>query len=360
MSETPRSHRDVSVEPGLVDLQVNGYAGHDVNADDVDIRTITELTRALWAQGVTTYLPTVITASEEKITHVLAVIAAARRSDPLLAHSIAGIHVEGPSLAPDDGPRGAHDARYLRDPDPAELDRWQRAAEGLIKIVTLAPERAGTADYTTAATAQGVRVSLGHCTPAPEQVRTATRAGASLSTHLGNGTHAMLPRHPNHLWTQLAEDRLTAMLIADGHHLPAETLTVMIRAKTPQHCVLTSDSAALAGSGPGLYPTPVGGTVEVGADGRLSLPGTGLLAGSGHSLRECLNWATSHLPFRPAELLSMATTTPAELMGLGGRVSGGQDRVELDGGQVVTTTVAGTVVHRGSRVDMGEGGATPG
>lgn len=334
------------IQPGLIDLQVNGYAGHDVNADDVDIETLTELTRALWAQGVTTYLPTVITASEEKITHVLAVIAAARRSDPLLAHSIAGIHVEGPSLAADDGPRGAHDAHSLRDPDIAELERWQRAADGLVRIVTLAPERAGAAEYIAAATDRGVRVSLGHCTPAPEQVRSAVEAGATLSTHLGNGTHAQLPRHPNHLWTQLAEDRLTAMLIADGHHLPAETLTVMIRAKTPGRCVLTSDSAALAGSSPGLYSTPVGGSVEVRADGSLRLPGTDLLAGSGSSLRDCLDWATEHLPVEPEDLLTMATTTPSRLLGLQERLTDGTDRVELDGDHVIKTTVAGTIVHR--------------
>ena len=338
--------RETRTQPGLIDLQVNGYAGHDVNADDVDVETITELTRALWSQGVTTYLPTVITASEEKITHVLAVIAAARRSDPLLAHSIAGIHVEGPSLAADDGPRGAHDARHLRDPDISELGRWQQAAGGLVRIVTLAPERAGAADYIASATAWGVRVSLGHCTPAPEQVRSAVDAGATLSTHLGNGTHAQLPRHPNHLWTQLAEDRLTAMLIADGHHLPAETLTVMIRAKTPGRCVLTSDSAALAGSGPGVYSTPVGGSVEVRADGSLRLPGTDLLAGSGSSLRGCLDWATAHLPVDPEDLLSMATTTPARLLGLQERVTDGTDRVELDGDRVISTTVAGTIVHR--------------
>lgn len=339
-------NRQLRTQPGLIDLQVNGYAGHDVNADDVDVETLADLTHALWAQGVTTYLPTVITASEEKITHVLAVIAAARRSDPLLAHSIAGIHVEGPSLAADDGPRGAHDARCLRDPDIAELERWQRAADGLVRIVTLAPERAGAAEYIAAATARGVRISLGHCTPAPEQVRSAVEAGATLSTHLGNGTHAQLPRHPNHLWSQLAEDRLTAMLIADGHHLPAETLTVMIRAKTPGRCVLTSDSAALAGSAPGLYSTPVGGSVEVRDDGSLRLPGTDLLAGSGSSLRDCLDWALQHLPVEPEDLLSMATITPARLLGLGERVTDGADRVELDGDQVINTTVAGTIVHR--------------
>lgn len=339
-------NRQLRTQPGLIDLQVNGYAGHDVNADDVDVETLADLTHALWAQGVTTYLPTVITASEEKITHVLAVIAAARRSDPLLAHSIAGIHVEGPSLAADDGPRGAHDARRLRDPDIAELERWQRAADGLVRIVTLAPERAGAAEYIAAATARGVRISLGHCTPAPEQVRSAVEAGATLSTHLGNGTHAQLPRHPNHLWSQLAEDRLTAMLIADGHHLPAETLTVMIRAKTPGRCVLTSDSAALAGSAPGLYSTPVGGSVEVRDDGSLRLPGMDLLAGSGSSLRDCLDWALQHLPVEPEDLLSMATITPARLLGLGERVTDGADRVELDGDQVINTTVAGTIVHR--------------
>ena len=339
-------NRQLRTQPGLIDLQVNGYAGHDVNADDVDVETLADLTHALWAQGVTTYLPTVITASEEKITHVLAVIAAARRSDPLLAHSIAGIHVEGPSLAADDGPRGAHDARCLRDPDIAELERWQRAADGLVRVVTLAPERAGAAEYIAAATARGVRISLGHCTPAPEQVRSAVEAGATLSTHLGNGTHAQLPRHPNHLWSQLAEDRLTAMLIADGHHLPAETLTVMIRAKTPGRCVLTSDSAALAGSAPGLYSTPVGGSVEVRDDGSLRLPGMDLLAGSGSSLRDCLDWALQHLPVEPEDLLSMATITPARLLGLGERVTDGADRVELDGDQVINTTVAGTIVHR--------------
>src|SRR5699024_9754077 len=142
--------------------------GHDVNADDVTPQTITDLTRALWEQGVTTYLPTVITAGEDKITHSLAQIAAARRSDPLIAHSIPGVHVEGPSLAADDGPRGAHDAAQLRNPDLGELDRWQTAAEGLVRIVTLAPERPGSLEYITGAVQRGVRVSIGHCAPEPD------------------------------------------------------------------------------------------------------------------------------------------------------------------------------------------------
>ncbi|MGP9538627.1 N-acetylglucosamine-6-phosphate deacetylase [Brachybacterium sp. AOP43-C2-M15] len=347
---TEKGAAEPVLEPGLVDLQVNGYGGHDVNADDVGVDTLVDLTRALWARGVTTYLPTVVTASEEKILHVLEVIAAARRHDPLLARSMAGIHVEGPALAADDGPRGAHDRAHLRDPDIGELDRWQRAAEGAIRLVTLAPERAGAPQYIAAATARGVRVSIGHCTPSPEEVRAAVAAGATLSTHLGNGTHRMLPRHPNHLWTQLAEDRLVAMLIADGHHLPVETLTVMIRAKGPARCVLTSDSAALAGVAPGRYTTPVGGEVEVEPDGRLSLPGTGLLAGSGADLRECLDWARGALPVDPADLLAMASSVPAGLLGLAERCADrgddGGDTVLLEAGRVLETRLAGALVHR--------------
>lgn len=331
--------------PGFVDLQVNGLHGFDVNSDEVTAETIVALTQALWAEGVTTYLPTVITASEDKILHALETIAEARRSDPLIAHSIAGIHVEGPSLNPEDGPRGAHDATQLRDPSTAELGRWQQAADGLIRIVTLAPERAGAVEYIAAATAQGVRVSIGHCAPSPVRVREAVDAGASLSTHLGNGTHAMLPRHPNHLWAQLAADELTAMFIADGHHLPADTLTAMIRAKGVQRSILTSDSAALAGSPPGRYSTPVGGDVTVDDAGRLSLSGTGLLAGSGASLRGCVERALADLPFTEHEVLTMAVRNPARMLRL--PESSEHDRVDVDladGVHVRRVVVAQTTV----------------
>ncbi|MGC0273911.1 N-acetylglucosamine-6-phosphate deacetylase [Pseudactinotalea sp. Z1739] len=337
-----RSHRT----PGLIDLQVNGYGGYDVNADDVTPETVAALTRSLWEQGVTTYLPTVITASEDKIAHSLAQIAGARRSDPLIAHSIPGVHVEGPSLAADDGPRGAHDAAQLRNPDLGELDRWQTAAEGLVRIVTLAPERPGTVEYIKGAVRRGVRISIGHCAPEQEHICDAVEAGATLSTHLGNGTYPVLPRHPNHIWAQLAQDRLSAMFIPDGHHLPADTLTAMIRAKSVARTVFTSDSAALAGMPAGQYETPVGGSVTVGDDGRLTLTGTNLLAGSGHSLRAGLNWAQQNLPFSHDELSAMVTTNPAALLGLSKRVTGGADTVDLVGTKVIATRVAGIEVHR--------------
>ncbi|PSL00432.1 N-acetylglucosamine-6-phosphate deacetylase [Haloactinopolyspora alba] len=315
--------------PGLVDLQVNGYGGLDVNATDVDAETIIELTRAMWRQGVTTFLPTVITAAEPAVTRALRAVREARSGDPLVAHTIAGVHVEGPAVNTDDGPRGAHDARFVRPPSLAELDRWQDAADGLVRVVTLAPETDGALEYVAGAAERGVLISLGHCAPEPDQVRAAARVGATLSTHLGNGTHGMLPRHPNHVWAQLAEDALTAMFIADGHHLPADTLTAMVRAKSPERSVLTSDAAALAGCPPGEYRTPVGGSVTVRADGRLGLTGTDLLAGAGASLLACLDWAWERLPFDPATTLAMATVNPARVLGVGERA-----RAAADGGDV--------------------------
>ncbi|MGM7699941.1 N-acetylglucosamine-6-phosphate deacetylase [Microbacterium sp. A84] len=337
--------------PGLIDLQVNGFRGHDVNADDVTAETIVALTRALWAEGVTRYLPTVITASEEKILHVLAAIIEARSMDALIAHSIAGIHVEGPSLAPDDGPRGAHDINHLRDPSIDELDRWQQASGDLIRIVTLAPEREGSLPYIADAASRGIRVSLGHCAASPEHIREAVRAGATLSTHLGNGAHATLPRHPNHIWAQLAADELTAMFIADGHHLPADAVTAMIRAKGVPRSILTSDSAALAGSPAGDYLTPVGGSVTVSADGQLSVTGTKLLAGSGRSLRQCVAWARRALPFDDDELLAMSSRNPARLLGINMNTDTDGDSLDVELGDDVvvrTVRVAGAVVHEGT------------
>lgn len=336
--------------PGLIDLQVNGYGGYDVNAEDVTADTVVALTHALWAEGITSYLPTVITASEERIKHSLSQIAAARRTDPLIAHSIVGVHVEGPYLASDDGPRGAHAAAHLRNPDLAELERWQQASDNLVRIVTLAPERLGSTAYIAGAVARGVRISIGHTGATAELVAGAVTAGATLSTHLGNGTYPVLPRHPNHIWAQLARDQLTAMLIADGHHLPADTLTAMIRAKGVTRSILTSDSVALGGVAPGQYHAPVGGNVTVHEDGHLTLSGSHLLAGSGHSLRHGLAWAKQNLPYDTSALLTMTTTNPAALLGISERVGTvvkpKGDTVHWHGGEVATVRVANVEVYR--------------
>lgn len=306
---------DVVICPGLIDLQVNGYGGHDVNADDLEPDTVRALVYALRRRGVTSFCPTLISAPEEKLLRGLSVIAAAR-ADPEVAHAVVGVHVEGPYLSPADGPRGAHEMAALRDPAILEFGRWQRAAGGLVRIVTVAPERDGADEYIAHLAAAGVVASIGHSAATRPQIRRAVAAGARMSTHLGNGTSALLPRHDNVLWPQLAADELTACFIADGHHLPGDALTAMVRAKGVSRSILVSDATALAGRPPGRYASAVGADVTVEPDGRLTLTGTPYLAGSGAALDECLAWTVRHTPFGLADAIRMTTVNPARLLSL--------------------------------------------
>jgi len=308
--------------PGLIDLQVNGYQGFDLNSDDVTPDTVINLSRSVLATGVTTFLPTIITASEEKMIACLRAIATARQLNPALSHMIPGVHVEGPYLSSEDGPRGAHPREHIRPPSMAEFDRWQQASGGLVKLVTLSPHFDEAPSYIAALRSRGVLISIGHTHASPEQIHAAVDAGATLSTHLGNGVADSLPRHPNLLWTQLAEDRLTATFIGDGHHLPSDTLKVILRAKGLDRSILVSDVVALGGMPPGLYKTPVGGLVELTPDGRLSLPGTRLLAGSVVSLKDAVaRLATTELSL--SESLRLATQNPAHVLGRSGKLQVG-------------------------------------
>ena len=297
--------------PGLVDLQVNGFAGHDVNASDVDEQTVAELVRALHRAGVTTVVPTLVSAPEDRIVAALAVIARARAADPLVAHAVPYAHVEGPFLSPEDGPRGAHDPSAIRPADLGELRRWG----GLAGMITVSPHDDAAIDLIAQATRMGVRCAVGHTHATPEQVTRAADAGAVLSTHLGNATYADLPRHPNHLWTQLADDRLHAGFIADGHHLSADPFRAMLRAKGIERSHLVSDATSLAGMPPGRYRTPVGGEVELSATGRLSRVGTPFLAGASRSLADGVATAITLADLTLSDALRLATVNPGRFTG---------------------------------------------
>jgi len=305
---------ELYLSAGLVDLQVNGYFGLDLNDHAVTPDRVIALTRKLFAVGVTSYQPTLITAAETSIIAAIRAIVAARRADRQTAEAIAGIHIEGPFISPQDGPRGAHPASQVRAPDLAELARWQAAAEGLVSMVTLSPHYAEAPDFIAAAVAQSVHIAIGHTDATPEQIHAAAAAGASLSTHLGNGAAANLPRHPNFLWAQLADDRLSASFIADGHHLPADTLIVMLRAKGHDRAVLVSDLAAPGGLAPGIYDQPIGGRVQLWADGRLGTPGTPYLAGAALPLSACVARAAAVTGLSLADTLAMATRNPGRFL----------------------------------------------
>lgn len=342
--------------PGLVDIQVNGYAGQDLNDADFDIDTVLMLAQSLQRVGVTTFLPTLITASEDRIVRGLRTIRRARESHPILQRMIPFVHIEGPSLSAEPGPRGAHPQNQVRPPSLAEVMRWQSASGNLVGLVTMSPHWDDSTSFISALTAAGVRVAIGHTHATTQQIGAAVDAGARLSTHLGNGAHGILPRHPNYLWAQLADDRLSASFIADGHHLPADTLKVMLRAKGPERSILVSDTSGLGGRPPGTYEHPIGGTVVLSADGRLGVEGTEYLAGAALPLLAGIQNVVRQTDMSLDQALLMATGNPGRFVGGRGVIAAGAAADLLRFGwdetshsiQVDTVVVSGQIVVGGS------------
>lgn len=314
---------DLWISAGLIDLQVNGYAGRDFNGPEATVPGVIEIVDALLATGVTCFAPTVITTSETMILRSLDVIAEARRTSPRAAACIPFVHVEGPHISPLEGYRGAHPQEHIRPPSLNEFDRWQQACGDLVGLVTMSPHYNDSEQYIAGLVARGIHVSLGHTHASTDQMQRATEAGARLSTHLGNGLAATLPRHPNPIWSQLADERLTASFIADGHHLPPETFKAMVRAKGLEQSFLVSDTVALAGMPPGFHTAPVGGEVELSEDGRLSLRDSAALAGATVPLTQCVGKAV-RMSGRPwNDILKMATEIPGRFAGNRGRIAVG-------------------------------------
>jgi N-acetylglucosamine-6-phosphate deacetylase len=264
---------------------------------------------ALEKTGVTRFLPTLITSSAEAFARSARAVLAARHP------AIAGIHMEGPYISPEDGFRGAHARPLVRDADVDDFRRRQDAADGRIRLVTLAPESAGALRLVEHLVASGVRVAIGHTAATGAQIADAVRAGATLSTHLGNGCAQVLPRHPNVIWEQLGEDRLLASFIVDGHHLPPATVKSMIRAKTAARTILVTDATAAAGMPPGRY-TLGGQEVELSAEGRVAAPGASNLAGSALRLDAAIGNAVRFTGLPLEEAVTMATTRPAAYIGI--------------------------------------------
>jgi N-acetylglucosamine-6-phosphate deacetylase len=315
-AETP----DLYLAPGFIDLQVNGFGGVDYNHPRTPHEDIARSLRAQFAAGVTRLYPTVITGSPGHMQACLRNLAAARESIPE-GHAMDGFHVEGPHISPEDGPRGAHLRQWVRPPDLDEFHRWQDAARGRIRIVTLSPEWPEAPRYIERIAAEGVVASIGHTQASARQIAAAVDSGATLSTHLGNGAHQLLRRHPNYLWEQLAEDRLMAGFIADGIHLGAAFLKSAIRAKTVDRSLLVTDAATPAGAAPGRY-SLAGQPVDLTEDGRVVLAGTDRLAGSALHMHRGVENLMRLAGLSLADAVRMATINPARAGLVPGRGQG--------------------------------------
>ncbi len=306
--------------PGWIDLQVNGFVGVDFNNPTCTHEQIARSIHALFATGTTRFYPTVITGAPKDMVGALRNLSAAKDSLPE-GPAMDGFHVEGPHISPEDGPRGAHPSRWVRPPDLDEFRRWQDATGKRVRIVTLAPEWPEACKYIEAITAQGVVASIGHTNANGQQIADAVSAGASLSTHLGNGGHAVMRRHPNYIWEQLAEDRLMADFIVDGIHLPPSFLKVALRAKSVARSVLITDAAAPAGCPPGRYQLGEQ-AVELRSDGRVMLVGQERLAGSALRMDSGVENLIRIAGLSLADAVSMATTNAARAGRVPGRTGG--------------------------------------
>jgi N-acetylglucosamine-6-phosphate deacetylase len=294
--------------PGFFDLQVNGFAGIDFNDPALTPDRVSEALARLRATGVTRCLPTLVTAPLDRFAAAARAIAAVRDD------AVAGIHMEGPYLSPEDGYRGAHPSAHVQPADIDDFRRRQNAAGGRIVLVTLAPEVPGAIGLIEYLAGAGVRVALGHTAASAEQIEAAIRAGASLATHLGNGCAQLLPRHPNPIWELLAADAVRASLIVDGHHLPPATVKAMVRAKGRDRILLVTDATAAAGSPPGRY-TIAGVETMLDRHGRVSLPGTPYLAGSALTMDRAVANAVRFTGLSIHDVIPMATTIPAGCLG---------------------------------------------
>lgn len=306
------------VAPGFVDLQINGYGGVEFNDPQLTVEMVRQAALSQDAFGVTSFLATTTTDSHEVLACSLTTIAQTIEELPEVAARVPGIHLEGPFISPDDGPRGAHPRQHVRPPDWDEYRRLADAARGRIKLLTVSPEYDNAAEFIRRVAQTGVLVAIGHTKATTDQIRAAVDAGTRLSTHLGNGAHPQIRRHPNYIWDQLADDRLTASLITDGHHLPPAVVKAMVRAKTPERIVLVSDVTGMGGMPPGRYQTGLG-ELEVLPNGKLVPAGNpDILAGASLPIHVCVANIMRYAGVDLATAIRMASTRPAELIGMSG------------------------------------------
>ena len=299
---------------GLVDLQVNGFAGVDFNmgsglsADQIDVAM-----RALLATGVTCLLPTLITATERELLERFLALDTAISTSEFGAAMCPGYHLEGPFLNPGQGYSGCHPAAAMTTPDYGLVERLEHRLSRPILLITLAPELPGADAFIRLARAAGKLVAIGHTAADVDQTAHAATLGAQLVTHLGNGLPPLLPKLINPIMAQLAEDRLCASFIADGIHIPPHVLKVLIRAVGSGRALLVSDAVAAAAAPCGLYPF-AGMTIERDAAGIVRRQGQAGLAGSSLCLDTAVRNLVAWKIASPDEAIAMASARPAQLL----------------------------------------------
>jgi N-acetylglucosamine-6-phosphate deacetylase len=327
IKKLPEGSGSLYVAPGLIDNQVNGFAGvsFTFGGGELTAEGVKKATWAIWKTGVTTYLPTLTTNSQDLLMKNFSVLGQIK-DDPSLLGSIPGFHLEGPYISPVDGFRGAHPVSHVRKPDWNEFLLLNKAARNNIIQVTLAPEIEGAMDFIEKCRASGIIVALGHHNAPAEIVTAAIDRGARIATHLGNGCANMINRHLNPLWPQLADDRLMISIIGDGFHLNPEEIRVFYKVKGPDKTIITSDVTSYASLPPGKFVNSEGDTIELTPEGMIRYPAQNVLAGSAAPVKKGVANVMKVTGCSLAEAFQMASVNPARFYGL-------TDRGEIKAGK---------------------------
>ena len=305
----------IFIAPGLIDNQINGYANVDFSGNKLSAEDILVATKAIWRDGVTSFLPTLITNSHESLIRNFRILNDVLKKDELFRESVPGFHLEGPYISPEDGYRGCHPVQHIRKPSWDEFTEYQKAAGGKIIQITIAPELDGAMEFIRLCTHIGIVIAMGHTNASAEQIRLAVENGVKLSTHLGNGCANLIHRHNNPIWPQLANDQLTPSIIADGLHLFPEEIRVFYKVKGPDNLILTSDVIYLAGMAPGKY-TFLGNEVILTEEGMLLNTESNCLAGASFPLKKGVENMMNFTGCSLTKAINMASENVARIYNL--------------------------------------------
>jgi len=311
------------VAPGLVDLQINGFAGVDFQQDNISQAQLETAARGLLKAGCTRFLLTLITDKWEKMLARLQHYRKVRAQSPLLKSAIAGWHIEGPFLSDKPGFAGAHDASVMIDPMPEHMHELRKFAGDDLVLLTLAPERLEGIAAVALAASLGIKVSLGHTNAPHKRLLQAIKAGAVGFTHLGNGCPRELDRHDNILWRMFETKGLKVSLIPDTFHVSPALFRLIHRTLGGDSIYYTTDAMAAAGAPPGRY-TIGRMEVDVAEDRIVRQPGSPLFAGSALEPVHGVLRAAEMLNGPWQETWTRLSDAPAELMGLDSGLEAGR------------------------------------
>ncbi len=322
--------------PGFVDVHVHGWGGHDAMGGPA---ALDGMSRTLARRGVTSFLPTGVTAPWDDLVRFATTTRAWMGTSPRDGARPLGFNIEGPFISQEK--RGAHDPSLVHSSVDVPLEAFEPLLDGL-RVMTVAPEIPGGLELTAWLASHGVAVSMGHSASTLEQARAGYAAGGRTTTHLFNGMSGVDHRSPGLAVAALTTDDVFVELIADRHHVHPGLWPIIARTKPAGRWMVVSDALSLSGTGPGRLQLS-GMTIEVHED-RATLAGSSTLAGSVLALDGMLrNLVAEGIPM--VEAVRAASRTPLDLLGVtdrGGLAPGLRaDVLTLDDELVVTTVLVG-------------------